>query len=833
MRRSISRFGPASRVLVLAAASLAAAPPPTGAQTADPQEYAARAVARVGLLDLRTRPNPTPDDYLIARTLIETAADLEPTDEAFVRGAIQAAWAAGETDRVDSLTQRLIKLDPTDTVCQLRLVSSRIRSLQTAEERLAAYDRVIGPGGAALDASVRSRLALDAALLCRERADSAGFTSRLTQAMQLDSTNKEAAAMAWSYFGPFAKSPADRLELLINLLMADPSDPSLYRQMATELALGGEFVQARRFHQLAMGLMLGADPRQTDRLMTEASVIRWQVEGPKVVIDSLNKELAKQRGEAASKILQYEQAKMPTDTLPKPETIMLAPVYNQMRLVAAIMADDRDTIGATLRDMTSMFGEAIARASKLDQLSTQEEKQQRMLELWGELSQQLIAIAWADAQSDSLKQFSENAAKTFGPDSAMAKLLGAWAELRLGDAAKAETLFRQIAADSPLNQVGLGITLEKLGRKDEAVEIYRRLAKGLPMSLSGVWARYHCRELTGEDPMQTPERAALAALAQQVPAWIDRMAMDPRSFMTLQASLTDNTISATERPGLKIRLTNISPRPLGVGGDRTLNSRLLFNPRLQTGTGQDFIRTTPEVLELDRRLRLMPNESIDVVIWPDPGLTGWLAEVGAAETVRERWRVLQGYVLDQNGVPYPGPLCLETETDRLVREPLPLGKASGQQLADALDAAGSDDLPGVIAAIRARLLAPVRGDPALTLDEVNRIAVVAADRYTALPLGSRAAMLAVLPPAAFAAGMEPFDAQARAETDPTLLPLVLVTRVVKSDDALIDQAAQSEHDDLRAFARALRERLLDPRPTFSRLNPNFLRATADFDLGSG
>ena len=54
-------------------------------------------------------------------------------------------------------------LDPSDTVAQLRLISARIGQFQTAEERLAAYERFTGPEGKGLDPAIRSRLALDAA----------------------------------------------------------------------------------------------------------------------------------------------------------------------------------------------------------------------------------------------------------------------------------------------------------------------------------------------------------------------------------------------------------------------------------------------------------------------------------------------------------------------------------------------------------------------------------------------------------------------------------------------------------------------------------------------
>lgn len=811
------------RLALLAAALLAG---PAVAQTAAPEEYAARSVARVALLDLRCRPNPSPDDYLIADHLLAAASAFQPEDAELVRARIQASWAAGDSERVESLTRRLVVLDPRDTVAQLRLASSRVGRIQTVEDRLAAYDRLLGPAGASIDPSVRSRLALDAALLCRETGDYSGFIGWLTKATQLDSTNKEAAALAWSHFGPMVGSAPERLELLLNLLMSDPTDPNVHRTIATELAYTGAFEQALRFHELAVELYQQIDPGRSQQLLADAALFRWQADGPEVVVSTLNLQLAINRQQAANRIMQYREARMPTDSLPKPEEVMLPPGYNQMRLVAAIMADDKETIAATLADMGQVFTRTAAQAAEADKLSSAEERNRRMAAMWGELTEQLVAIAWADAQTDALQEWADSTNANFGEASPISRMINGWAQLRLGDPAEAERLFRGVGDEGPMNLVGLGLALEKLGRVDEANELYRRLAVEGPMLLTGVWARDRFRKATGVDPLATPERAEMIRLTEGVPPWVDRMARDPRSFMALRVDLLDGAVGATERPGIRVRLTNLSPIPLGVGGDRTLNSRLLLVPRLQIGTAEEFSRALPEVRELDHRLRLNPTEAIDVVLWPDSGLVGWHAEVGSIDTVRERWRVLQGYQLDGTGVPGAGLLCLEAETERLVRMPLALGRASGVELADALDAAGEAELPEVVAAVRARVFA---GDAeyALTTPDLQRIASVAADRYPGLPPVSRAMMLAVLPGAKLAPGMEAFDAVALAEQDPLLAPVALVTRVTEADDPALTPWIESQTDGLGSFARALRERLRSPELTFSRLGPAVLRAVGD------
>ncbi len=812
---------------VVAAVAVCSLALPTVAQTALPEEYAARSVARIALLDLRARPNPSPDDYMVAGRVLALASEFQPEDIELVRARIRAAWAAGESELVDSLTRELLRLDPKDTVAQLRLVSSRIGRIQTVEDRLAAYDRFLGPAGSGIDPAVRSRLALDAAMLQREVGNSTGFADRLAQAMQLDSSNKEAAALAWSSFGPMLETRSERIELLLNLLMADPTDPNVYQQLAIELTMAGAFEQAGRFHAIAVALYSADGAPEREGLSVESAVIRWQIEGPQAVVASLNQELAVKRQQAINLILQYEQARMPTESLTKPEEIVLSAMFNHIRLVAALMAEDEETIGWTLQDMTMMFEKSLARAGALSELSSPEERARQMAEIWGELSQHLISIAWVGQQTDALDVWATRATDMLGTESPAAIMLGAWRELRLGDPIKAEDMFRLVQSDTPMNRVGLGLSLEENGKVAEAVEVYRELATERPMSLSGVWAREQHRKLTGIDPMATPERAAAARLGESVPAWVDRMTTEPRTFMSLRVEIVESVGGATEPAGVHLRMTNLAPIPLAVGGNRPLNSRLLLVPRLQIGTADEFGRALPEVHELNHRLRLMPTESIDVVVLPDAGVSGWFAEVGAMEAVRERWRVLQGYRLDDGGVPAPGMLCLEAETGRLGRSPLMLRFVSAIELANALEGASQAELPEVVAAIRARVLLAPGAEYGLLTDDLQRIAGIAADRYPRLPLVSRAMLLAVLPNAWAAPGMEAFDVVALAEQDSKLVPLALVTRVRDADDPVLAGWIERDADGSGAVAWALRNRLGTGEPTFSRLEAGTLRATDD------
>ena len=72
---------------------------------------------------------------------------------------------------------------------------------------------------------MRSRLALDAALLERERGDSAAFARRLRQSATLDESNKEAASLVAQYYAPQLTDPLGELNLQIKLLFPKKPKP--------------------------------------------------------------------------------------------------------------------------------------------------------------------------------------------------------------------------------------------------------------------------------------------------------------------------------------------------------------------------------------------------------------------------------------------------------------------------------------------------------------------------------------------------------------------------------------------------------------------------------
>ncbi|HZW06805.1 MAG TPA: hypothetical protein VFF65_06750, partial [Phycisphaerales bacterium] len=259
----------------------------------------AQQLARAALIDGRSIDSAAfgPAEARYIATLLRDAAALDPTNAAILRFAIEAAERCGDQAAVTSLTRALLALRPDDTSAQLNLIRSRVAQAPSVEEQLTLLDTFTGPRGDAIDPSIRSRLALDAALLRREQGDGAGFVKNLAAATTFDGSNAAAAALALEYYSARAKDEEGRFELLANALLSMPMDGGLHAEIARVLAVAGATEQALRFYENARTIYRRQSGQllhtfeQTDeeaRLHAAYLIQAWRTDGPQSVVKPLN-----------------------------------------------------------------------------------------------------------------------------------------------------------------------------------------------------------------------------------------------------------------------------------------------------------------------------------------------------------------------------------------------------------------------------------------------------------------------------------------------------------------------------------------------------------------
>lgn len=822
-------------------------PAPTTAPQAAPTRavdlkvFAARSLLRTALIDLRLRPDPDARDHRLASILVEVAQDLNPGDEDLARWGVSLAGGTEDPDALDRQLRRLLELSPRDTFAQYRLISGRLRRIQAIGERLAKYDRVTGPDGAALDPAIRSRLAFEAATLCREGGDEAGYVARLKNATQLDPTNKGAASAAVLYFADKTTDQMGRLELVANLLYSDPTDPDIHMEMAREFYSGGAFESAKRFQDNALAVYKRARfDRGTAGLLEELAV-DWPIDGPGKVVERLNTALAVRRADAERIIRQLKADLQNVANIPQPEDIRLDPSLDRIRLLAARTVGDTQTTDSATADLRKRYDEVFLQL-KDDSGAAQTGIPDRAAAVRSLRLELATLLAWADQVPEMVAGDIEMARAEEGADPKNPALLEArgWSMARTDQAAQAVEILAPLADDRPVSRLGLGAAYEKLGRNSDAIAQYARVLRERPMTTEACWAIGRLAALTGAQSGDTPLAGRMKAFADTLPTLIDDITNDPAKLMSLIAELSVSSAAPTEAVSLKVTLSNLTTMPLGVGSGRTMDSRVLVNPALEVTLATLRNGVMPEILDLERRLRLMPRESLVVTYRPDAGLTGWLAETNCDQTIRIRWRLLQGFYEASDGSIEAGPRCVTASTLSQVRSPLAEASLTpaelGARLADAPDA----QLPALVLAARSRLLAqlpapapvpapttggdglsarPVPDRPLLEDTDRARIAEGAAKRFQNSDALARLILLTGLPHAGQVPPMKVLDDLARTETDPATLCLVLITRLRNPQDDLLEKCTGSTDPRIAETATLMAARLASGAPCYSELGP--------------
>ena len=631
----------------------------------DIRAMAADGLARMSLIILRDIPAPGADDYRISALGLRMAQTMRPDgiDEELMRLEREAWKAAGDHEEVLELTRKLVRIAPNDSVALLTVLASRIQALQDIDQRVAAYDRLLGSEGQAIDPAIRSRLALDAALLLRENGDEAGFVRRLTDATTLDVTNKDAAVLYATYFLDRTTNARERADLLGNIILAGPTDVSAYNNLAIELFRKCAFRGASRFYDCATNLILAAGDQLSVDDVFDRMLVTWLAEGPAACEKQLQAMLDERLASVVSMRNQMKASGL--DPGPEPE-IRLPTRFEMLRLAMAFAAGNREqleksiqSMAAVVAEQSEMIDEREAPFDKLTEEQAASTKQQFRLEL-------IFARLWAgvqteEAQADLKAMLEAEDAIDIGPTAT--ERFNAMIAVRSGNVEEGLSRLNALADRDLASAIGAAIALEVAGRRDEAIRAYARIALHQANSAIGAAARGRLETLVGQPLAPTPDAVALDKWAAEFAPWLNSISEGPRRFMSLKARHIDAQISLFDRIQVEITLRNASRWPLALGPEATMSSRIMLTPRV-TVLGKDTQEMVmPEVLDIARKLRLSPGEEISVQVWADRGSVGTLAQLTATRATRIRWRLLQGYRMDAERQFLPGALSLSCETD--------------------------------------------------------------------------------------------------------------------------------------------------------------------------
>lgn len=807
-------FGIAALLASLVCAPSAAQP--TGpAQAVNPDPRLASLLERISLLDLGLQSSPTLEDYVCAQSALSVALEFDPQNVDLARLLAEAAWSSGDEQGMLEATRTIVRNDPEDTVALLRLIGAKINAYQTVEERLKAYARYLGPDAASIDASVRSRLALDASLLEREAGNADKFLEYLKLSQRLDPSNKDAVSMIAQLYSQQIVSPVTRMNLQIQLLMADPLDPHIHLGMAREFAREGAVRQAKRFFDNANAIYTLGGHQKPPSMREQQIALLWQIAGPQTIVQQLNASLADSRAQAASVIEARLAADEPTDDIPKPEEIRMDLTVDRIRLLAAYVIGDDETVAAALKDINAST--ALIQASALE--ATRKRSADRAA-LFQEYVRALLTLeamrAVVGLEADKMREDSRKFSSELRDFAELFERIEPWVLYTEGKFEEARAGINP-ATTSVNNLLILGLANEKLGDIDAAVKNYNAVARERPLSAFGAFARSRMVSLDRKEDVVSADGFRLVAIERTIPPWIDRMIEKPSTFLYLSVQPTKQRYGPMENARVTVTLRNHAPVPLAIGASRPIESRFLLIPGMDSGqVGYEGVPKS-KVLELNRRLRLKSLEEIVVTVDADDPYTDWIIDNQAFGTVRERWRVLQGFTAGKLGGLTNSPFGLVTETPIVQRLPLAESSLSNDLLLNQLESSDAEVRWRAIRAIT-MVLTTEHDKARRSLAESRNLVQGLIELYDRAPSSERAEMLLVLPHAKQFDPMDVFDERVREllvvdsmvekkSIDPGLLAAVLLTRVSDPENAVFEAAQAHEDQRVRALGELLQQRL--------------------------
>lgn len=811
-----------------------------------------RLMHRSAILDLRLHESPSPIDYELTAILLELGLEMNPDRVEIARDLAQAAWLSGDAARTLRATRQIIRLDPQDTVAQLRLISARINEKQTLEERKAMYDRFLGDAGVSIDPSVRSRLALDAALLEREAGNSAGFLERLHQSTRLDPSHKAAASLAAQYYASVRDDHAMNLEYQVRLLKADPFDANVHMAIARMLARQGAIEECKRFMYNAITLFSLETGKASEAIDELRIAIEWQADGADVPMGPLDAALNDQRASAQARIDAFVAAQLPTDELIQPSDIRFSIGINKLRILAAHAGDETEKVRSILDDLEASTSEEIGR---LAQMATAPGANVNAL-----LAQVVLRMSElnairtvvgmdADRIREELRAMREQIPSAADQLERIEPMV-LFAEGKYEECLAEANQYR----GSAVVELIRAQCFERLGRRDDAIDLYLVLAHSNVMNAYGAFSYTRLQKLGAGDRILTDAGREMISIAERVPNWIEQMIERPSSFQYLSMELEKRVYHEGEHPMITIRLQNTAPVPLSVGPNSPLNSRVLIDPvGVSTQTNGFIGETRPKVLQLDSRLRLSPRESLTMNVHADSASTDWLIDQQPGVSMRQRWRLIQGFrsrladavaaqqQAGSNANIYGivnSPLALTAETPVVQRPGMQVASADANTLIAMLNGPDKDAHRRAVIAISARLINPTDADQ-FTSDQLDRIVRSLNDLYTRSSTEARASMMLILPQRHQHPAMMGFDdhiassllsdSLIESKVNPTLLACALMTRTDDVESPIFETLEHVSDANILRLAEIVRSRLQTGEPILGTVGPGIDAMVPSFD----
>jgi tetratricopeptide (TPR) repeat protein len=751
---------------------------------------------RVTLSRLATEPL-TMDGLEGGVLLAREAVFLDPDNPELWRMALELAGMAEQRDLRQQALENLLRLDKHDDVAALMRLSDVLERYQTAEERIAAYDKLLSEVNITkIGSPIASRLALDAALLHRRQGDTERFTQRLTQAVQLDSSNRSAAAIAAGFFRMSVNDAFGEAELLTNLVLADPTD------VITQIALGrlllenGAYIAAGRIYRLAGENYVSLGQMPTNQLLADLAIAQWANGSSDAALETLRL----RQVEMDNAVRMSARSDMP-DASALDLAKLKAPLDPMLATVTAVIRSNQSPEAgreAALQAISAYQVQIDAAKAASDPPADPAKVAAAYLEMaW-------VAL-WLQASVDRVPEFLA-AAEEFEPLSDQAKQrFDGWMALRSGNTEQALEKLSTLAASDNLARFGMAVTMLQSGQSKEAARELLAVNRAQPGSLIGIWSANRLAELLKKRMPLSDQSKKLEQLIASMPSPFFRFPSEPTLAVSLRVNPTKTTFAPYEPVILNIEIANNSQFPLAIDRDGPIRSKVVLVPSLSAANVPGLGDLRPVILNITQRLRLLPGEKLVVPVnlrhYPVGDIINSLSVNG---TILQITALLNFSVIGE-GTLRPSMLGSEVK--------MPLARLDGQRIEpewieQTIDMMKAPNEPGVIdrMALLSLWIGPRAGDAMApevrALHENARRAFD--DAFAQIDPVSHAWLLCVMPRgAANAEGMQWALSMARKSEDRLVKLAYLLFHATGEADPMLDAAKRGADPVLRRMAEII------------------------------
>ncbi len=731
--------------------------------------------------------------------LLQQATDLDPDNVEIWRILLELIDSQDRPED-DGLRQTVLEhiaqLDPNDDVVQLRLINTSIAQYQTLQERIEAYEQLLSPQKRAeLGDVITSRLALDLALLLSRNNDVQGYSKWVGEAVAVDPSNRAAVAEAAGFFRMNVEDAFAEAELLTSLMLADPTEVITQVSLAQLLLDHGAYAAADRIYRLTEDTFEASASLAPNGMLADRAVAQWG------------------RGDAEAALLTIRRRQNQADLIFRQRVRQQKPELSRLELarikapVAATLATIRAAIHNRLGDdqvESSLLAVQLAYQSEIGQLRGAENPDTNaVLDLY---LQTAWVLVWLDGDMDLVATLLDNAKVILGQESlspSVQSRFDGWIALRRGEPDQAIALLETNAEDDLAAQLGLAVAHLRKGNLHDGAAGLLRVARAQPGTLIGVWATDLLAEVIGRrlKPAElNPQAEQFIELIGSIPLIYDRFAREPGLAVELRIVPAKDTFKPYEPIIINLEITNRAPFPLAIDNGGPIRSRIVLVPSIQIARDLRISRLDPIVVDIDRRLRLEPRQTLVVPIdLRRTRINDLLNNLHPMRGALLKIRAVSNFWVPTEGVVRSGVLGSDIE----LRQPVRVDGVRLTQpwleyaMAAAIAPASTDDLVTMVLLSRlALVLQPEQATPEviqLVRDSVEALV----EGFAKIDSISQAWLLTALPSIGL---LEPIMAMARKSPDKYVQISYLLYQVSGPSDPMLDAAKRSDDPDLQYVA---------------------------------